>query len=496
MTGGTSARWTTGRVETARGAAGAAEVTASAQRVDARGRQVIAGVLAAALWSALLGNSPVATAQTGAGESPAWSEFAAPLPAIPQWREDFLGSDALDLVHTSAWIDTAPPGRAELPPAHASLAWHPRHAALLVGTTEGVSLWRADAGGGGLAQDPRLAIPAPDVVGVGWLGGPGELSIGGTGDAFAVAMAHELRVYRLDAEGRAILTDVWPSPDPLTGLATDGNAVWIAHPGGLHYLGLTPLGLVEVPEFALSPPAPVRAISTHASGLLAVLLDEELRLYRRGPDGFVEWTEGRLDVRAGGRGVSFWGDRSGLWTLHPGRLDAVAIGPSGSRLIPGWSRAIPRHAAAVASVGSGLDHSVLAMPAVETSSWIPTTASAEPLPDRSLAEVPGRRFAERAEVRSRVWEVEEPLEQVRLEAGLSLPPGTGVYFHVTTDGGDTWTEVPPDQIVAVPPGVRVAYRAVLASADALATPELDWVDLSEVRTLTILTRAARVRLVR
>ncbi len=66
----------------------------------------------------------------------------------------------------------------------------------------------------------------------------------------------------------------------------------------------------------------------------------------------------------------------------------------------------------------------------------------------------------------------------------ALPPGTAVFYAVSTDGCQTWTPTPVFTNVTVSPGDRLCYRLTLATSNLAVTPVVDVANVYEIATVS------------
>ncbi len=239
-----------------------------------------------------------------------------------------------------------------------------------------------------------------------------------------------------------------------------------------------------------------RGISSNPrNGVLLVLDGERVRYYRTAPDGSLrEETAHGLTV-AGAQSVAatkqggyrvLVADPQGqaTKTVH------VQVSGAGARMVPAHDDPLPEPAWAIApSPWGDMDYVSLSAWGIRyqagtgRGAW--RSEGARSAAGDWWQEMVRRRVAYEpdAVLVSRVVPTQIPIGRIRLTAVAQVPDGTAVEYDVSTDGGTTWTTVPPDANAEVPPGFDFAYRICLHTdhpLDLLKTPTMDRVEVRQV----------------
>ena len=376
-------------------------------------------------------------------------------------HDDFLDTRQVDLTTTTARIDTTSPGLVTLPSNPVGLAWS-KEKNLLVATGSGIQGFRHSSDGMSSAPDLGINWPA---FGVSWFA-----------DAkVAACNATEVRVYA----GGQLVQSIGGFTD-LRGLAPAGSDLWVLGKstawmyrwdGAQLRLWLTVNGLNDA-----------RSISYQdAWKALLIVQPDAARVFRSTTDGVQEDPNAKVAL-SGALGGAWREKGAAYFVLFPDRVELHGVGSDKTSSYP-----VPSGPLTLANLGN--DYSVVAGTAVLSFDF------GQSLPWYSVNGLQGITYVTSAWLYSKVFAVDHQITQMRLMVGQTLPANTGTAYDVSTDGGTTWTPLPPDTIVQVPGGQSIVYRAQLWTKDPAVTPEIDWVDLSEIVTVTQQVSPVYVKLI-
>ena len=403
--------------------------------------------------------------------------------ADPYWfRDGYRTLGYVDMAATSAIVDAGGSGTAYLPPLSADdLAYAPAYVGadiLEVGTAAGVQGWGFD--GAAMLREPFLDVPVAEPVGVAFLGQTprGEPS---QGVRLAVGSAFGVGVYAWNGAGWAAALHIPVSGVVGVAAGAEGGVVAASADGFALY---SPAGVQQTQVTGLRG---VVGVSTGARGTL-------LAVWGNTAASFYSWTGAQYAPLAswdepepsGGSmlGVAFFRGGGGYWLATPTQV--VAYGWNGAVLqgLPAWgSSAMPAQAVAVAS---GWGPGGVAVLSAAGARYLDAPGGALGVDAaRSIVGQAWRVFAPAGVLQSAVLPVGHDVDEVRMvDTMAALPPGTGVGYEVSTDGGAAWTRTPPLTPTDVPAGDALAYRADLTTGNTAATPLLDATDLYEIATET------------
>ncbi len=415
--------------------------------------------------------------------------------------EDFLDTSRVNTALTTAEVDTAPPGSVRLPMVTSAWSEVPSPlVALRPGRTQLVLAF-ARAGApqatelaGYVSDDRRLVRHAP------WdkssVGNVRALAWTGDGDYLAVATDTGLQVYGTDPNGalRQLTTVGLTGARAVAG--APGRDLWILVGSEVRHLKWNMRQYREEPARRITGLADPRGISSSPrDGVLLVLDGERVRYYRTSPDGSLrEETAHGLTV-AGAQSVAAVG-QGGYRVLvadpqgQAAKTVHVQVSGAGARVVPAHDDSLPEPAWAIApSPWGDMDY-------VSLSAWglryraaagrnVWRSDGARSAAGNWWQEMVRRQVAYEpdAVLVSQVVRTQIPIGRIRLTAVSQVPEGTAVGFDVSTDGGTTWTTVPLDTNVEVPPGFDFAYRIRLHTdhpLDLLKTPVVDRVEVRQV----------------
>lgn len=442
-------------------------------------------------------------------------------------QHEFLEAGSLATSQTTAVVDTTPPGTVYLPGyAYMEDAILPGVVVLRPGRLQAAAAVPEGQSANG------QALPPTELLGFGSDGrmemrelsgwrraGAGEiraLAWTGDGEHLIVALAGEVQVYGLTANGLRMMatvavagvSDLAPGP---------GRSFWLLDGMRVRHFAWDGSGYRELPAWqidGLSAPVAISGGRFGDSAWALIVLDGIRVRYFAGAAG--AWRElatyqatepDGVDVALAGDGGYFvllrdpaTGDGSARRLVYYGRS-----GKDVRRVMelvtddPAWGLAtVP------ASWGER-DVAVLNWTGVSYYSWNGAGWGRNYSRDiwgTFLAGLQrqGRGYAAEAWAYSRIQSTDLPVGRVRVLMEADVPEGTAVEVAVTTDGGVTWTPVPAAENTDVPPGTGFGYRLRLATRKTSITPVIDRVEVRQVVyrdvPARVLGRQVQVRLVR
>lgn len=440
-------------------------------------------------------------------------------------QDDYLSTDEVDLEATTAVVDTENPGRVYLPGFwHITsdilpgvVALHPGAIQAAAGTPE--EEWSEDGepqpatvlqgfmgdGFTGMYQIPDWTTHVGEIRGIAWTGDGGHL---------AVATPEEVRVFALDGTGLRQLTTI-PVAEALAVAGGPGRDLWIADTTGIRYFAWDGAAYREIPERRLTGVDSLVALSTgktvEGQDVLVVLAETGIGYYRF--DG-TSWRQLFSIHEPDAAGVALAGD-GGVFVLLRDPTDSdqrafevvyYGLAEDGLRRLTGTLLDAPAWGIVTVPASWGpRDFAVINWTGVNYYAW-----DGEGWRRNYSRDIWGTFFmamqkqsegyVSEAWLYSTVQETFIPVGRIRAEIQADIPPGTGIELEISTDGGQTWTPIPLDTNVDVPPGNQLVYRVRLTTEDMGQTPVLDRIDLRQVVYINGQARSlgipVKVRLVR
>ena len=438
-----------------------------------RGLRIRRGAAMAALAATLLCATPVNPASAAGVKD-----------ASPYWFQDSYRTTAYVAANAaSAIVDTAGTGTVYLPPLSGdALAYAPPYVGadiVEVATATGVRGWGFN--GSAMVREPFLNIPVANPSGIAFLGPPppGDPALG---VRVAVATAAGITVYAWNGATWAGALAVPASG--VIGVAAGARGGMVAATTTSFTL-YSPAGTAVTAVTGLSG---IRGVTASASGgLVGVWTASAVSFYAWDGAAYVplpSWTE---PPPSGGTilGAALFANGTGYWVATPTQV--IAYGWDGAGLAPlsAWaSSAIPATPVAVAA-GWGAGSVALLSPS-GIHYLDPYGGSMGSDTARSVLGRTWPVFATSGVLQSTVLPVGQPVDEVKMVDTLAaLPSGAAVTYRVSTDGGTSWTDVPPDTPTTVPAGESLVYQAVLSTTNQAATPILDTTNLYQILTETI-----------
>ncbi len=441
-------------------------------------RRGVRGLIRGSAWAALVIALAVATRAAGGVRS-----------ANPWWFEDgYTSLEFVDAAGTTAHVRVAGTGTVSLPMLPAGVAFDPAASIVLVASAAGVRAWAFD--GVRMVRAPRFDIGGQGYTGVAWIGRVGNL----------VAAATSGAVILLGWNGSG-WTEVASLATPVTcGVAEgapvvgDAGTLLVGTGTGFDVVGYRAGTLAVDPGAGVTDLQGVDGIAAAPGGaLVAVWHGGDVSVY--GWDGRAYRETPTWEIPAASQpveAVAWLRDGDGYWVLtSDGSLTAYGFDGSYVRRLDSLSTTLTQPVAALGTGWRQGDIAALGPGGLDYEDGTPLSSD----PSRSVTNLSLPLYASSARLLSTVLTVGHDLSEIQIDtAVVDLPPGTGVAYDVSTDGGRTWTSVPPclnaaDPLrdcaadnTALPPGADLQYRMTLSTANPSVTPVVDGTELLEVAT--------------
>jgi hypothetical protein len=423
--------------------------------------------------------------------------------ADPWWFvDDYTSLAYVDAAATSAVVNIAGSGTVVLPTLPAAVAFDPAAAVGIIASAAGAQAWAFN--GAATVRAPQFDLAGTGYVGAAWIGGKGNQLAAATRAQVILAAwngAGWTQIAALDTSGvRAVAEGA-----PASGSAA---SILVGTARGFEVAEYRDGSLILDPAAGVDDLADARGIASAAGGeLVAVWHGTAVSVY--GWDGHAYREAPTWEAPPGSQAiasVAWFRDGNGYWVLTAdGALNAFGFDGSFVVRVPGLST---RLSGPVAALGTGWRQGDVA--ALVADGWRYEDGS--PLATDGGRSVTGLRlpiYGPSAQLQSTILSVSHPVEEIQVDADtVQLPPGTAIAYSVSTDGGTTWTSVPPclnatapvsqctADNTAVPPGSAVVYRLTLSSANPWVTPVVDATDLLEIATERQAVDGARAILIR
>ena len=391
--------------------------------------------------------------------------------AGPWWLSDhFTDLSKLNMSATTAEVDTAFPGKVRLAKTPQAVAACPSRVEYCVMEEGGIRRYVHD--GGSMRASPEgYAVSLP---------GAFSGSYSETGERLFVAAGDFVRVYGFDGEGFREMLSLGVPGLLAVSSAGEGEDFFVLTSQSAMYYAWSGSEYSRVAPFDISGLSAGRALSASGRGIVMVLDGRTLRFFKRTEAGLSEVLALRevLSENPIGAGLSW--DGSLARVLFSDRAECYQVGPDDTVKLPSFTVSLSSLPLAVAcSPWAEEDFAVLKPSGVD---WYSRSDTGWRINQAlSVSGLSLFVYRQTGEVHSKIFALDHDIEKVRLEASYSAPQDTSVTFQVTTDGGATWTDVPLNENVLVPPGRDVGLKIVLSSSPARdSTPEVDSVDLFEI----------------
>lgn len=408
--------------------------------------------------------------------------------ASPYWFADsYRTTTYVDPTTTTAVVDTSGTGTVRLPalsPDNLAYAPPSLHADVLeVGTANGVQGWAWN--GQTMLRETFLDVAVTGPTGVAFLG-PMPAGQPRLGARLAVASSARVTVYGWTGQQWVQAVSI-PAAGTVGIAAGAQGGVLAATAGGFALYG--PTGVQETQVTGLS--GVVGISSAVGGGIVAVWSATAASFY--GWDGSAYqplpwWSE---PAPSGGTllDVALFHGGAGYWLVTP--TQAVAYGwsgPLGLVPLPRWDIASGGLPATAVAASPGWGSGTLAVLHGSGIAYYDPQGGAT-LTRNSARSIVGQTwpiFRSSAVLQSPVLPgLTHNVDEVKMVDSMAvLPPETALGYQVSTDGGATWTAVPPLTPTTVPSGDQLVYRAILTTTDPSATPVLDTTNLYEIATVT------------
>lgn len=388
-------------------------------------------------------------------------------PNLIVFEDHFLNLDNTDTLRTTAFVDTTPPGYVTLKKAGGGVPFslRPYKKEIAAVVKDGFKIIEFN----GSAMTERVTLS---------LSGAKALAYSSSGNFLAVVSENAVHVYGFTDDGcpREVSLKTVSNVIAVTGFLNDSfliltpNKVLCLAWNGSQWMGYPWAGIegfTAATQLAFSP----------ADNSLAVLDSGKLTYCRWDGDGFRKLASTTAQeslgvaVEGGGlrlldaQGTRFYDTPQGTLAAFPELNDNVqgyAIAPSP------W----------------GIhDYALLTKNGIEYRAW--SGSSLVMAPEYSVAgtfgggsESYGPPSGNEGVYVSKPIPAKELCSRVRLEADWTGPAESSVKFELSTDGGNSFTEVLLNQNTPVPPGYQVVYKITLKTTGG--APKVDRVRLLQI----------------
>lgn len=429
--------------------------------------------------------------------------FAAPAPADgvmssnPFWfRDDYLSLAWTDVGATTARVDTRSPGVVTLPYNPIPLAFDlaDGERLVLIGSSTGALAWAWD--GEKMARAPAWDLSLGEApVALAWID-EGRV---------AAAVSDAVRVFGWTGDGWRELSRV--SLPGVSGVAAGVPGHLVAVTGGRIFVYAWDGTAYRLTSTVPSESGLRGVASEPGGGRLAVWTDALVRVY--GWDGgtyrrALTWEVPDSSVPTPVLGVAFIPD--GYWIWSPGEVSAYGFAGSYVVAWPALGLSAAPEALSLARAWEPRSFALLGPSGYRLWEW-----SGAGMREVAAEEVSGLSlgvYLDSALYQSQVLVTDHDLSELQVSAAVpSLPDGTTLVWSISTDGGQTWLDVPicmnaPSPAdcgaynVPVPPGRSLVYRIALSTADPRLSPVVDATEIAEIVTTQVSDQKVEASLVK